>query len=123
MREDLSTARVKVLYAKRKEVYIPRMRFLIGLFLVFFSTYNLWIFDFWKKKGSKYQGKYINSNSQIVDNNDKNDKTKEEKINDILKAANIEVRRSNNPEKIVIKLNPTDTVAQIVNNNIGKLYN
>ena len=36
---------------------------------------------------------------------------KGEKINDILKAANIEVRPNNNPEKIVIKLNPTDSVA------------
>ena len=36
---------------------------------------------------------------------------KGEKINDILKARNIEVRPNNNPEKVVIKLNPTDTVA------------
>ena len=34
---------------------------------------------------------------------------KGEKINDILKAAQIEVRPNNNPEKPVIKLNPTDT--------------
>ena len=35
---------------------------------------------------------------------------KGEKINDILKAAQIEVRPNNNPEKPVIKLNPTETV-------------
>ena len=46
-----------------------------------------------------------------MDNNDKSDKTKEEKINDILNGANIEVRPNNNPENIVIKLNPTDTEA------------
>ena len=33
---------------------------------------------------------------------------KGEKINDILKAANIEVKPNNNPEKPVIKLNPTE---------------
>ena len=34
---------------------------------------------------------------------------KGEKINDILTAAQIEVRPNNNPEKPVIKLNTTDT--------------
>ena len=36
---------------------------------------------------------------------------KGEKINDILRAAQIEVRPNNNPEKPVIKLNPTETAA------------
>ena len=36
---------------------------------------------------------------------------KGEKINDILKAAQIEVRPNNNPEKPVIKLNPVETNA------------
>ena len=39
---------------------------------------------------------------------------KGEKINDILKAANVDVRPNNNPEKPVIKLNPTE---QSANNN------
>ena len=39
---------------------------------------------------------------------------KGEKINDILKAANVDVKPNNNPEKPVIKLNPTETSA---NNN------
>ena len=34
---------------------------------------------------------------------------KGEKINDILKAAQIEVKPNNNPDKPVIKLNPTET--------------
>ena len=34
---------------------------------------------------------------------------KGEKINDILRAAQIEVKPNNNPDKPVIKLNPTDT--------------
>ena len=34
---------------------------------------------------------------------------KGEKINDILKAAEIEVRPNNNPEKPVVKLNPVET--------------
>ena len=36
---------------------------------------------------------------------------KGEKINDILKAAQIEVKPNNNPEKPVIKLNPTEPAA------------
>ena len=39
---------------------------------------------------------------------------KGDKINDILKAANVDVRPNNNPEKPVIKLNPTE---QSANNN------
>ena len=39
---------------------------------------------------------------------------KVENINDILKAANVDVRPNNNPEKPVIKLNPTE---QSANNN------
>ena len=39
---------------------------------------------------------------------------KGEKINDILKAANVDVKPNNNPEKPVIKLNPTEASA---NNN------
>ena len=39
---------------------------------------------------------------------------KGEKINDILKAANVDVKPNNNPEKPVIKLNPTE---QSANNN------
>ena len=35
---------------------------------------------------------------------------KGEKINDILKAANVEVRPNNNPEKPVIKLTKTEPV-------------
>ena len=33
------------------------------------------------------------------------------KINDILKAANVDVKPNNNPEKPVIKLNPTEASA------------
>ena len=36
---------------------------------------------------------------------------KGEKINDILKAANVDVKPNNNPEKPVVKLNPTEQSA------------
>ena len=103
MSEDLSIARVKVYCPKCKEVYVPRMRFvdIDGAYFgcsfphIFLQTFPDFIpkdnaipyepkifgFKLFGKKGSKYKGKQLNNNNEIVDieNNDKkNDKMIEE---------------------------------------------
>ncbi len=55
-----------------------------------------------------------NHDQQIIHETELYAVYKGEKINDILKAANVDVRPNNNPEKPVIKLNPTE---QSANNN------
>ena len=103
MSEDLSIARVKVYCPKCKEVYIPRMRFVDvdGAYFgcsfphIFLQTFSdcipkdkpemyvpkIYGFTIFGKKGSKYEGKYINSNNQIVDI-ENNDNKKGDKMNE-----------------------------------------
>jgi len=104
MSEDLSIARVKVYCPKCKEVYVPRMRFVDvdGAYFgcsfphIFLQAFpdciptekptlyipKIYGFTIFGKKGSKYIGKCINSNNEIVDaeiEEKKNDKMNEEK--------------------------------------------
>ena len=104
MSEDLSIARVKVYCPKCKEVYIPRMRFVDvdGAYFgcsfphIFLQTFpdcipkekpemyipKIYGFTIFGKKGSRYRGKYIDSDNQIVDieNNENNDNKKDDKM-------------------------------------------
>ena len=103
MSENLCIARVKVFCPKCKEVYIPRMRFvdIDGAYFgcsfphIFLQTFpdcipkekpNMYIpkiygFTIFGKKGSKYRGKYINSNNEIVDAENKDTKNDKENNN------------------------------------------
>ena len=98
MSEDLSIARVKVYCPKCKDVYIPRMRFvdIDGAYFgcsfphIFLQTFpdfvpkekpilfvpKIYGFVVFGRKGSKYKGKYINENNEIVNKDDKKEENK-----------------------------------------------
>jgi len=98
MSEDLSIARVKVYCPKCKDVYIPRMRFvdIDGAYFgcsfphIFLQTFpdfvpkekpilfvpKIYGFVIFGRKGSKYKGKYINENNEIVNKDEKKEENK-----------------------------------------------
>ena len=98
MSEDLSIARVKVYCPKCKDVYIPRMRFvdIDGAYFgcsfphIFLQTFpdfvpkekpilfvpKIYGFVVFGRKGSKYKGKYINENNEIVNKDEKKEENK-----------------------------------------------